>query len=89
MKVFVTGVNGQLGHDVINELNKQGIEAIGSDITEEYAGLEGKELEEKSNIKGFEFCHRTRFMMTAKNKATALKIVKSILQSVYHPFIRG
>ncbi len=39
MKVFVTGVNGQLGHDVINELNKQGIEAIGSDITEEYAGL--------------------------------------------------
>ena len=39
MKVFATGVNGQLGHDVINELNKQGIEAIGSDITEEYAGL--------------------------------------------------
>ena len=50
------------------------------DVPEEYAGLEGKELEEKSNIKGFEFCHRTRFMMTAKNKATALKIVKSILQ---------
>ena len=39
MKVFVTGVNGQLGHDVINELNKQGIEAVGSDITEKYAGI--------------------------------------------------
>ena len=39
MKVFVTGVNGQLGHDVINELNRREIEAIGSDITEEYAGL--------------------------------------------------
>ena len=39
MKVFVTGVNGQLGHDVINELNRQGIEAIGSDVTDDYAGL--------------------------------------------------
>lgn len=32
MKVFVTGVNGQLGHDVMNELSKRGIECIGSDI---------------------------------------------------------
>ncbi len=24
MKVLITGVNGQLGHDVINELNKRG-----------------------------------------------------------------
>ena len=34
MKVLVTGVNGQLGYDVMNELNKRGHEAIGSDITE-------------------------------------------------------
>ena len=39
MTVFVTGVNGQLGHDVMNELYRQGIEAIGSDITDQYAGL--------------------------------------------------
>lgn len=32
MRVFVTGVNGQLGHDVMNELAKRNIEAIGSDI---------------------------------------------------------
>lgn len=38
MRVFVTGVNGQLGHDVINELCKRGIECIGSDITKEYNG---------------------------------------------------
>ena len=31
MKVFVTGVSGQLGHDVMLELKKRGIEAIGSD----------------------------------------------------------
>ena len=39
MKVFVTGVNGQLGHDVINELARRRHEGIGSDITEEYAGI--------------------------------------------------
>ena len=34
MKVFVTGVGGQLGHDVINNLVDRGYEAIGSDIAE-------------------------------------------------------
>ena len=32
MKFFVTGVNGQLGHDVMNEMKKRGHEAVGSDI---------------------------------------------------------
>ena len=32
MKVFVTGVNGQLGHDVMNELYRRGYEGIGSDL---------------------------------------------------------
>lgn len=32
MKVFVTGVGGQLGFDVMNELAKRGHECIGSDI---------------------------------------------------------
>ena len=35
MKVFVTGVHGQLGHDVMVELAKREILAIGSDISEE------------------------------------------------------
>ncbi|WP_216696813.1 dTDP-4-dehydrorhamnose reductase [Anaerostipes faecalis] len=34
MKVFVTGVKGQLGHDVMNELKKREIHAIGVDIDE-------------------------------------------------------
>lgn len=34
MRVFVTGVGGQLGHDMMDELAKRGIEAIGSDIHE-------------------------------------------------------
>ena len=32
MKIFVTGVNGQLGHDCMIELEKRGHNAIGSDI---------------------------------------------------------
>lgn len=34
MKVLVTGVKGQLGNDVVNELVKRGIEAVGVDIQE-------------------------------------------------------
>lgn len=39
MKVFVTGVGGQLGHDCVNELNKRGCEVTGSDIQPAYAGI--------------------------------------------------
>ena len=39
MKVFVTGVCGQLGHDVMSELAKRGHEGIGSDIAAQYAGV--------------------------------------------------
>ena len=34
MKVFVTGVNGQLGHDVMNELALRGYEGVGVDVDE-------------------------------------------------------
>ena len=39
MKVFVTGVCGQLGHDVMKELAGRGHEVIGSDIAPSYHGL--------------------------------------------------
>lgn len=42
MKVLVTGVAGQLGHDVMNELAKRGYEGVGSDIAPAYAGAEDK-----------------------------------------------
>lgn len=34
MRVLVTGVKGQLGHDVVLELEKRGMEAIGVDVDE-------------------------------------------------------
>ena len=40
MKFFVTGVGGQLGHDVMNELIRRGHEGVGSDIQEQYSGVE-------------------------------------------------
>jgi dTDP-4-dehydrorhamnose reductase len=40
MKVFVTGVAGQLGHDVMNELAKRNIEGIGTDLAAEYTGIQ-------------------------------------------------
>ena len=40
MKVLVTGVAGQLGHDVMNELAKRGYEGIGSDIAKSYNGIQ-------------------------------------------------
>lgn len=39
MKVFVTGVGGQLGHDCVNELIKRGYDAVGSDLAAHYAGV--------------------------------------------------
>lgn len=39
MKVLVTGVAGQLGHDVMNELAKRGYDGIGTDIADSYSGV--------------------------------------------------
>ena len=34
MKLLVTGVKGQLGHDIVNECNNRNIEAVGVDVEE-------------------------------------------------------
>ena len=45
MKFFVTGVGGQLGHDVMNELLGRGHEGVGSDIQKIYSGVaDGSEV---------------------------------------------
>lgn len=40
MKVFITGVAGQLGHDVVNAFIARGHDAVGSDLAEHYTGQE-------------------------------------------------
>ena len=45
MKFFVTGVGGQLGHDVMNALLRCGHEGVGSDIQGSYSGVaDGSEV---------------------------------------------
>lgn len=39
MRFFITGVCGQLGHDVMNEIAKRGYEAIGADLASQYSGV--------------------------------------------------
>ena len=40
MKIFVTGVCGQLGHDVMNDAISRGYDAVGSDIQPAYSGIQ-------------------------------------------------
>lgn len=40
MKIYVTGVCGQLGHDVMNELARRGYEGLGSDLAPVYSGVQ-------------------------------------------------
>ena len=49
MKFFVTGVGGQLGHDVMNELLKRGYEGVGSDIQPAYSGVDDGSPVTKAN----------------------------------------
>lgn len=52
MKFFVTGVCGQLGHDVVNELIKRGHSAVGSDIADSYLGVQdGSEVTKAPYVK--------------------------------------
>ena len=39
MKILVTGVAGQLGHDVMNELAARGHDGVGSDLAPAYSGI--------------------------------------------------
>lgn len=39
MRILVTGVAGQLGHDVMNELAARGHEGVGSDLAPAYSGI--------------------------------------------------
>ena len=49
MKIFVTGVGGQLGYDTVNELTKRGFSVYASDIAAEYSGVNPFTFPEKVN----------------------------------------
>lgn len=51
MKILVSGVNGQLGHDVVNNAIVRGHDVIGSDIQPVYSGIaDGSEVTSASYV---------------------------------------
>ena len=62
MKVFVTGVGGQLGHDLINELTKRNIECVGSDIAPEYSGIKDGSAAETAPYVSLDITDRDRVL---------------------------
>lgn len=66
MKVFVTGVCGQLGHDVMLELSRRGHTCVGSDLPEGYMGV----------------CDAVREMPYAALDITDAAAVKRVLEEI-------
>ncbi|MCR4792201.1 MAG: dTDP-4-dehydrorhamnose reductase [Lachnospiraceae bacterium] len=66
MKVLVTGVNGQLGHDLMNELAKKNIECIGSDITPEYGGIRDRSAAERAQYVQMDITNREAVFDTVR-----------------------
>lgn len=58
MKVFVTGVNGQLGHDVVNELIKRGHTVVGSDISDRYNGISDGSFVTTNTYRGLDITNK-------------------------------
>ena len=68
MKFFVTGVGGQLGHDVMNELKSRGHEGVGSDIQPEYSGVQD----------GSDVCSMPYVQMDITDAASVEKVLKDV-----------
>ena len=90
MRVLVTGVKGQLGYDVVGELQRRGLEAVGVDI-EEMDITDGESVRRViSEAKVDAVIHCAAY--TAVDKDTAAKVQKMIdklednddVQNVYH-----
>jgi dTDP-4-dehydrorhamnose reductase len=68
MKFFVTGVNGQLGHDVMNELGKRGYEGIGSGQPPQYIGILDESYVTKAPYVRLDITDREQVFSVLKNE---------------------
>lgn len=68
MKVFVTGVNGQLGCDCILELVRRGYEAVGSDIQETSGELQRRHSDVKFRYVSMDITDKQAVMSTIKSE---------------------
>lgn len=67
MKIFVTGVAGQLGHDVMNELASRGYTGIGTDLAETYSGIQDGSYVTKAEYMPLDITNTDDVMKTIQN----------------------
>ena len=67
MKIFVTGVGGQLGHDVVNDAIVRGHMAVGSDIADAYAGIQDGTPVVKADYAKLDITDKNDVMETISN----------------------
>lgn len=73
MKVFVTGIAGQLGHDCIFELEKRGHRAIGSDVS--FANVQ---LPERTGSLGYETPDPDFVKLDITDREEVLNVIRRI-----------
>lgn len=67
MKIFITGVAGQLGHDVMNELASRGYTGIGTDLAETYSGIQDDTYVTKAEYMPLDITNADDVMKTIQN----------------------
>lgn len=67
MKIFVTGVAGQLGHDVMNKLASRGYTGIGTDLAETYSGIQDDTYVTKAEYVPLDITNAEDVMKTIQN----------------------
>ncbi|WP_448922590.1 dTDP-4-dehydrorhamnose reductase [Holdemanella biformis] len=67
MKVFVTGVAGQLGHDVMNELASRGYTGVGTDLAESYSGIQDGTCVTTAEYVSLDITNKSAVMNTIKS----------------------
>ena len=66
MKIFVTGVAGQLGHDVMNELASRGYVGVGTDLAESYNGIQDGTYVTTAEYVSLDITNKSAVMNTIK-----------------------
>ena len=73
MKIFVTGVAGQLGHDVMNELASRGYVGVGTDLAKSYSGIQDGSYVTTAEYITLDITNKEAVMKTIKTSVDNLK----------------
>ena len=73
MKIFVTGVAGQLGHDVMNELASRGYVGVGTDLAKSYSGIQDGSYVTTAEYVALDITNKEAVINTIKSVTGGLK----------------